>query len=345
MGAKKSENKDRVTIRDVASLAGVSPATASKALNGAPHVSAKARKRVLGAAGKLEFRPNGIARSLKRRRTGTLGLVTDDLDGVFTMPMMLGVEEAASEGGFGVFLCNSHGETERERAHLEALTDKQAEGVVLMNGYRVRERGRPALPLGSVPTVYLYQYTQEVAVPSVVPDDLGGAQLGASHLLRLGRRRVGFINGPPHYEATHLRLKGYRRALEAGGLPYDPALVRVAGDWYEDNGYPLARELMALPQSPDAIFCAADGLAVGALDALHELGLNVPGDVALVGFDDRYFAAHQRPPLTTVALPFREMGRLAGELLLAWIHGRVPEPTVHRVPCRLVERRSSGASP
>lgn len=274
----------------------------------------------------------------------TLGLVTDDLDGVFTMPMMLGVEEAASAEGFGVFLCNSHGEAERERAHLEALTDKQVEGVVLMNGYRVRERGAPAVPLGQVPVVYLYQYTREVAVPSVVPDDRGGAELGASHLSRLGRRRIGFINGPPHYEATHLRLEGYRRAIEAGGLPYDPALVRVAGDWYEDNGYPLARELMALTDPPDAIFCAADGLAVGALDALHELGVDVPGDVALVGFDDRYFATHQRPPLTTVALPFREMGRLAGDLLLASIHGGVPEPEVNRVPCRLVERRSSGVS-
>ena len=300
---------------------------------------------MLGAAGKLGFRPNGIARSLIKRRTNTLGLVTDDLDGVFTMPMMLGVEEAVSAEGFSVFLCNSHGEAERERAHLEALTDKQVEGVVLMNGYRVRERGAPALPLSSIPMVYLYQYTRDVAVPSVVPDDRGGAEIGMSHLLRLGRRRIGFVNGPPHYEVTHLRLKGYRRALEAEGLPYDPALVRVADDWYEDNSYPLAHELMALPEPPDAIFCAADGLAVGALDALHELGLDVPGDVALVGFDDRYFAAHQRPPLTTVALPFREMGRLAGELLLAAIHGRGPEPTINRVPCHLVERRSSGASP
>jgi len=332
---------DRVTLRDVARLAGVSPATASKSLNGASDVSAGTRERVLSAAGRLGFRPNDIARSLRGRRTHTLGLITDDLKGVFTTPMMIGVEEAVSAAGFSVFLCNSRGEPGRERAHLEALLDKQAEGVILMSGYRVRERGAPALPLGGMPVIYLYQYTRDIAAPCVVPEDRGGAELGAAHLLSQGRRRIGFINGPAHYEATRLRLEGYKEALEGAGIGYDPALVRVADKWYESSGYGLARELMALPEPPDAIFCAADSLAAGALDALHELGLDVPRDVALVGFDDRPQAAHLRPPLTTVALPLYEMGKLAGELLLDAVRDRAPEPTVHRVPCSLVLRQSS----
>lgn len=331
----------RVTIHDVARLAGVSPATVSKVLNGGRYVSAPTRERVRSAVAKLGYRPNTIARSLKKQRTHTIGLITDDLKGVFTMPLMLGIEEAVSEQGFNVFLCNSHGEAARERTHLQALVDKQVEGIILLSGYRVHERGAPALPIGDLPIVYLYQYTHDIQAPAVIPDDRGGAELGTAHLARGGRRRIGFINGPPHYEVTHQRLDGYRMALEQAGLAYDPALVRVSS-WHENSGYRLAHELMALSTPPDAIFCASDSLAVGALDALHELGLEIPGDVAVVGFDNREFAAHQRPPLTTVALPLYEMGKLAGELLMAAVHGETPEPIIHDLACTLVLRESGG---
>jgi LacI family transcriptional regulator len=347
---EKGDKRTRAKIRDVARLAGVSPATVSKALNGAPHVSVEARERVLSAASKLNFRPNGVARGLRTQRTQTLGLVTDDLEGVFTTSMLLGLEETASTGGFNVFLCNSRGDLARERAHLEALLDKQVEGVVLC-GHRAERRGAPALDMGSVPLVYLHQYTEEVPIASVVPDDRGGAELGAAHLLAAGCERIGFINGPPDYEVTHLRAEGYQRAIERAGIAYDPSVVR-AGRWApganstadtnESSGYQLTHELMALSEPPDGILCAADTLAAGALDALHELRIKVPQEVRVVGFDNRPFAANQRPPLTTVALPLYEMGKQAGELLLAAIQGHAIEPSVHRVACQLVVRQSSG---
>ena len=190
--------------------------------------------------------------------------------------------------------------------------------------------------------MYLYQYTNDVAAPCIVPDDENGGTIGTRHLLDLGRRRISFINGPPHYEATHLRLRGYRAELEKQSLSFDPALVR-SGKWHATSGYQLAHELMALSEAPDAIFCASDSLAAGALDALHELGLRVPEDVAVVGFDNRYFSAHQRPPLTTVALPLYEMGLLAGEVLLKAIREGKQQAEMHRVPCSLVIRRSCGA--
>jgi LacI family transcriptional regulator len=336
---KNQKSSTAVTIRDVARLAGVSPATVSKVLNNTPYVSDDARRRVEDAAKKLNFRPNSIARSLKMSRTLTMGLVTDDIEGVFTVSMMRGVEEAASAEGFSVFLCNSYGDMARERAHLEVLNAKQVDGVILLSGYRVRERSAPALDLGGIPIVYLYQYTRDIAVPCVLPDDLGGGLLGTRHLLTLGHKRIGLINGPSHYEATHLRLRGYRQALEEAGLSFDPALVR-AGKWYESSGYQLAHELMALNQPPDAIFCMSDSLAAGALDALRELGIRVPQDISLVGFDNRHFSAHQRPPLTTVALPLYEMGVLAGKLLLKAIREGTEQAEQHLVPCYLVERES-----
>ncbi len=334
---------DAVTIKDVAQLAGVSPATVSKVLNGAPHVSADAKERVNAAVAKLNFRPNTIARSLKKKRSLTIGLITDDLEGVFTMSMMRGVEDAASGQGFSVFLCNSYGDMSCEKAHLEVLLAHQVEGVILLSGYRVRQRGAPALPLAALPVVYLYQYTHDIDAPCVLPDDLGGSKLGTQQLINNQRKRIAFINGPTHYEATHLRLKGYREALEEASLPFDPALIRV-GKWHENSGYLLTHELMSLAEPPDAILCASDSIAVGALDALHERGVRVPRDVALVGFDNRAFSQYQRPALTTVALPLVEMGRLAGTLLVSAIVERQASLETHLVPCRLIQRESCGAT-
>jgi LacI family transcriptional regulator len=328
-----------VTIRDVSQLAGVSPATVSKVLNNSPEIASQTRERVLEAVQKLDFRPNSIARSLRVRRTLTLGLITDDVEGLFTTSMMRGVAEAASARGFSVFLCNSYGQATQEQKHLEVLIDKQVDGVILLSGYRVRERSAPALPI-NIPVLYLYQYTRDIAAPCVIPDDKGGAILGMEHLLSLGYRRIGFLNGPPRYEATHHRLDGYRQALAAAGLPFDPALVRV-GTWHEESGYELANELLTLPERPDALFCAADSLAVGARDALRDHGLSIPHDLAVIGFDDRPFAAHMRPPLTTVALPLYEMGRLAGDLLVTAILDHPVEPKTHRVPCQLIVRQST----
>jgi LacI family transcriptional regulator len=336
---KKSAN---ATILDVAKLAGVSKSTASKALNNQNYVSEETRVRVLDAARKLNFSPNQVAQSLKRKRTFTIGLITDDLEGLFTTSMLRGVEEAVSSNNFNVILCNSFGEAAHEKAHLELLLTRQIDGIILLSGYRVRERGAPALELENIPVVYLYQYTNMLAAPCVIPDDFGGATLGTRHLIQLGRKRIAFINGPTHYEATHQRLDGYRQALEAAGIQFDPSLVFTCRKWHQNYGYDAAHELMTGIEPPDALFCASDSLAIGALDALHELGYSIPQDVSVVGFDNRPHSAHQRPPLTSVALPFHEMGKFAGELLIESILNGAHNNTLYRVPCYLVQRQSCG---
>jgi LacI family transcriptional regulator len=335
--------QSRLTIHDVAKLAGVSTATVSKVLNNARHVSSGSRESVLRAVEMLGYRPNSAARSLKTKTTRTLGLVTDDLEGVFTMPLMRGVEEAASQHGFSVFLGNSYGDPDKERNHLQVLLAKQVDGVILLSGYRVKERGSPYQALGGVPVVYLYQYTRDADIPCVVPDDEGGAKVGVEHLVNLGRRRIALINGPLSYEATHLRFEGYRAALRDSGIPFDPALITV-GEWREDSGYALAHELMSLPEPPDAIFCASDLLAVGALHALRGLGTSVPEEVSVLGFDDRPFSAQQRPALSTVALPLYDMGKLAGGLLVSMATGESVATGTTLVPCSLVVRQSCGGS-
>jgi LacI family transcriptional regulator len=328
----------------VARVAGVSHGTVSKALNGSDEVSGETRSKIAAAAQRLGYRPNSIARSLKNQRTHTIGVVTNDSDGIFSTAMARGVAELASERGFGVFVCNSFGRVAKERQHLELLLDKQVDGIILV-GFKVAERGAPAAPTGRTPVVYLYEYSTATDSPCILPDDRGGAQLATAHLLRLGRRRIGYVNGPPNFEATELRLLGHGDALRMQGLPIDRALLRTSPDWNQDSGFRLAQELMSEPAPPDGLVCGNDELAAGAILGLRELGLAVPDDVSVVGFDDRPFAAHLPIPLTTVALPLHEMGILAASKLFEALDGADLRHEIQRVACRLVVRASCGAEP
>lgn len=333
----------KITIQEVARLAGVSPSSVSKVFNDRPGVSKETIQRVRQTAEMLGFRPNVVARSLRVKRTLTLGLLTDDIEGVFTTSLVRGVEEAITPHGFNAFLCNSYGDPEKERAHIQALLDKQVDGLILLSGYRVRARPAPAAEVGHLPLVYLYQYTQDLPIHCVIPDDFGGGVMGTRHLVELGHRRIALINGPADYEAAQLRLEGYRQALQEAGLAFDPALV-ACGDWNQRVGYQLAHQVMKRRRPPTAIFSTSDILSIGVADALHELGLRIPEDVALVSFDNRFFAENQRPPLTDVALPLYEMGYKAGELLLESIREKKRKRgAIHKIPCYLVVRASCGA--
>ena len=342
MSRAQDPSSATVTIKDIARVAGVAPSTVSKALNGSTEVSEPTRASIAAVAARLGYRPNAIARSLKVRRTHTLGVITNDRDGAFTTAMVHGVAKIASDHSFGVFLCNSYGGVTKERQHIELLLDKQVDGII-MTGFKVEERGAPAATIGGLPLVYLYAYTSATDSPCVLPDDEGGGRLAAEHLVRLGHSRIGFINGPPNFEATHLRLAGYRRALEDNGLVVDAGLIQTADDWNQDSGFRLAQDLMSRPQPPEAILCANDDLAAGAILGLSDLGLKVPHDIAIVGFDDRPFAAHLPIPLTTVALPLVEMGELAARTMFAAIAGHPESSEITRVPCRLVIRASCGS--
>ncbi len=339
--AERATPTSRVTISDVARAAGVSTATVSRVLNDKPDVKSAVRDRVMTTIDRLNYRPSAVARGLRSRRSQTIAIVTGDIDGVFSGPMMRGVEEAAAADGVGVFLCNSYGEIERERQHLRRLLDLHVDGVILMSGSGLRNRSAPALALGSVPYVFCYDDTDDHSVPSIHADERAGARLAVDHLVAGGRRRIGFVNGPITWRAPHERLAGFREGLAAADLPYDRATALFCPSWEPEAGYTLTQHLLSLEPAVDAIFCASDDLASGALAALKDAGRTVPGDVSVVGFDDRPLAVHQRPPLTTVALPLVEMGRVAGSTLLRTIEGEDVVPGDVKVPCSLVVRAST----
>lgn len=332
--------KQTITILEVARLAGVSTASVSKVFNHVQGVSKKTRAAVLAAAGQLEYLPNNAARSLRAMRSHTIGVITDDMEGVFTTSLRRGVDDACRERDFSVFLTNSYGDMDRERINIEVLQARQVDGIILMSGYNPSRRNLPAAAM-NVPCVYLYQYPEQDFYPSVLPDDVQGGYLGTTALIDLGHQRIGLLNGPASYESTFLRYEGYQTALNDHGLVFDPHLVR-AGEWHQQSGYDQAMSLMRLKQPPSALFCLSDLLALGAAEALSQLHVSVPEDVSLLGYDDRFFAAHARPPLSTVALPLVEMGRQAGVELLDMILGVREYSGMNRIPCRLVERLSTG---
>jgi LacI family transcriptional regulator len=327
----------RVTIRDVAAEAGVSIGTASKALNGQGKLRAETRERVAEAAQRLGFAPNTLAQALLAGRSFTVGLITTDSFGRFSIPVMLGAEDALGTGQVSVFMCDTRDDPDRERRYIEMLAARRVDGLIV-TGRRVEPR--PPVRAGhGIPVVYAMTQPLGEDGPAVLPDDEGGGRAATEHLLAAGRRQIGHITGPERFLAARKRATGFSAALAAHDLePYGG--VR-SGEWSERWGRESARVLLADRPDLDAIFCGSDQIARGVGDTLRAAGRRIPDDVALVGFDNwEPMTLGAQPPLTSVDMGLEEVGRAAAELLLAAIADE-PAHGVRTVPSRLVVRQSS----
>jgi LacI family transcriptional regulator len=330
-----------LTIRDVARAANVSIGTVSKALNKNGSLKQETRARVIAVAKELGFRPNDLAQSLHRGQTFTVGLITSDSFGRFSIPIMEGLEEHLSDSRISVFMCNGADDPEREARHVEALLGKRVDGIVV-TGRRADPRRRLEVNGADLPILYVYSQSDEPDAFGLVPDDEGGAALATEHLIKLGRKRIAHITGPERFEAVRLRRDGYRNELARHGLTA-PNDYYLPGIWSEDWGREAVAKLFATRRSPpDAIFCGNDQIARGAIDALRERGIGVPESVSVVGFDNwEIVAAATRPPLTSVDMNLKELGREAGRCLIELIDGTTLKG-VRRLPCSLVIRESCG---
>ncbi|WFE76669.1 LacI family DNA-binding transcriptional regulator [Roseinatronobacter sp. S2] len=333
----------RVTIRDVALRSGVSVTTASRALNGEGRMAPETRARVQEAAKALSYRPNSIAQGLVRKRSFTLGLLTNDTYGRFTLPVASGLSSAAVDRGVSVLLASYQDDPELARINLQALEDRQVDGLVLA-GKRIDRAPHESLRKSGIPTVHVMSACDEDGI-AFVPDDAGGARIATQHLLDLGRRSIAHVTGPAAFAAACIRAESYARTLaDNDATPWGDVIF---GAWSEQHGFDIARLLFGRNQAacaPDAIFCGNDQIARGMIDGLTHLGVSVPGDVAIVGFDNwEIFAAATRPPLTTIDMGLVELGRQAGLCLLDLIEGREVPPGLTHTPSQLVIRQSCGA--
>jgi LacI family transcriptional regulator len=327
----------RVTIRDVAAEAGVSIGTASKALNGRGKLRTETRQRVSEVAERLGFAPNTLAQALLAGRSFTVGLITTDSFGRFSIPVMLGAEDALGTGEVSVFMCDTRDDPERERRYVETLASRRVDGLIV-TGRRVEPRP-PVVAGPGIPVVYAMTQPAGQDGPAVLPDDEGGGWVAAEHLLGGGRRRIGHITGPERFLSARARAAGFSAALAAEGVrPHGSAMF---GEWSERWGREAATRLLADHPDTDAIFCGSDQIARGVADTLRAMGRDVPADVALVGFDNwEPMTLGAQPPLSSVDMCLEEVGRAAAKLLLAAISGE-PGRGTRTVPSRLVVRQSS----
>lgn len=320
-------------MQDVARAAGVSTATVSRVLNGRPDVNPELAARVTATVQELGYRPNGVARTLRRRVASVWGLIVSDVESSYFTSLVRGVEAVARANGYSVVVCNSQDDPGTEAAYLEVALAEQMAGVIISPA-RPDSDISPLLARG-VPVVAIDRRLAQGATSAVVVDNVAAARRATLHLLDAGYRRVACVTGPEHVSTAVERLRGYRDALHDRGLEADPALERVE-NYRVDGGRRAVRELAALPEPPDALLLANGLLTVGALSALHELGIAVPEEMGVVGFDDSPWAEVTRPPLTTVAQPTDALGRAAAELLL-----RPGAPVVRTLDTDLIVRGSS----
>jgi LacI family transcriptional regulator len=327
-----------VTITDVARMAGVSAGTASKALNGRAGIRESTADRVRQAARALGYQPNALARGLLVGRTFTVGLITTDSFGRFSIPVMQGAEDALGPGQISVFLCESRGDRIREQHHLRTLLERRVDGIIV-TGRRQDARE----PIGhdlAVPVVYAMTFSSDPRDLSLIPDDTGGGAMAVRHLVSTGRTQIGHVTGPRRFAAARLRADGAEKALAAAGLTVAGGGT-LYGEWSEEWGRQAADVLLRSCPALDAVFCGSDQIARGVADGCRDAGKHVPEDIAIVGFDNWVVIAEScRPPLTTVDMNLRELGQQAGEHLLAAINGS-PGAGICQIPCSLILRESS----
>lgn len=330
------------TLVDVAAAAGVSVATASRAINAHPHVSPHTRARVLEAAERLRFQPSPAARALRTRRANVIGLIVPDISSVFFATALRAAEHTLRRQGYTLFITDTEQDEGLEVEAIKALLSHRVAGVILAPVAGSATPLRRALSRYAAPLVTIDNRVQGLDADAVLMDNVEGTRVLTAHLIGHGHRRVGYIGGLLRETSGAERLAGYTQALQDAGLPFDPLLARE-GDWSREAGQRMMDVLLELPEPPTAVVVASHTMVVGALLVLRARGRRVPVDMALVSFDDTPSWPVMDPPITALESNDYELGRLAAELLLARLRGQgTAGRSVVRLSAPLVLRRSCG---
>lgn len=337
------------TIKTVAARAGVSIKTVSRVMNEPEAVAAPTRERVIAAAEALNFVPDQRARAMRSGRSGVVGFLTDVIATTpYSVDIIRGVEDALANRGMSLLIGNTENRPDDLPRILRTFRASRVEGVVFAAMYH-----RQADEFGSVnvgPRVLVNCFTKVADAPTVLPDDEEGGHAVGTHLLSLGHRRIAYLTLLPEIEATRLRLAGLRRAFAEAGVAFPDDIVATAQThtvhFDQAEAFEAARKLLGRADRPTAIFCGNDEMALQVYNAAAALGLRIPDELSVVGYDDyRLFSEGLRPALTTVALPYQRMGRVAADLLLQTIASGATSSEVIRVEGPLICRDSTAAAP
>ena len=349
----KISTKKSVTLSDVARAAGVTSMTVSRAINGSGYVSEETQEKVMQAVSDLNYRPNGLARSLKRRRTDTIGLVLGDIANPFSAELARAVRDVSADRGYNLFICISEHSAKEDVEAFNALADHQVDGIIVATrSNRVGDKQLSEMIERGVSVVCIGRDFHEENADSVTADALNGGFQATQHLIDLGHKDIAFIGATLANGANLKRLQGYLKAMEANNLRIDERFItgntnasdEAPGYSTEKLGYEAMKRLLVLPNRPTAVFARNDFTAIGAINAIKESGLEIPKDISIIGFDDIPMAMHTSPALTTVRQPTRRQGSLAAEYLLRRIESKSAverEETI--LECELIVRDSTSA--
>jgi LacI family transcriptional regulator, galactose operon repressor len=331
-----------VTLRDVARVAGVHPATVSRALNEETRalVNEETARRVLKAAEKLGYQPNPIARGLKTNRSYTIGVLIPDLTNPLFPPILRGIEDHLETAGYTPLTANTDNDPERELLDLQTMRARQVDGIIAATARR-DHRLHDALLEAGLELVLVNRRQEELPVSSATADDRLGMRLAVEHLLSLGHTRIAHLAGPLDYSTGLDRHDSFLETMRAAGIEPDPELVLVAEAFTESEGTRLCGQLMDRDHEFTAVAAANDLLALGCLDVFAERGRRCPEEISVVGFNDMPFAARFQPPLTTIHIPHYEIGKAAGELMLERLHDDDAPPREIQLEPHLVVRKST----
>ena len=327
------------TMKDVSHLAGVSTATVSRALMTPEKVSVSTRKRVETAVLEAGYSPNTLARNLRRNESKTIITIVPDICDPYFVEIIRGIEDAAIENDYLVLLGDSGQQKKRESSFVNLVFTKQADGMLLLgtdHPFDVSKPEQKNLP----PMVMACEFAPELELPTVHIDNLTSAFEAVNYLAKLGHKRIAQISGPTTATLCKLRQQGYQQALRRAGVSMNPAYSAV-GDFTFEAGAQAVRQLLALPEQPTAIFCHNDAMAIGAIQEAKKLGLRVPQNLSIVGFDDIQFAQYCDPPLTTISQPRYEIGRQAMLMMLDLLKGNDVQAGSRLLEAKLVVRGST----
>ncbi|MBF6612629.1 MAG: LacI family DNA-binding transcriptional regulator [Chloroflexi bacterium] len=333
------------TMKEVAQHAGVSVATVSRVLNGSTAVDGELHQRVMSVVEELRYRPNRLARNLRTNSTKTIAIVVPDIENPFFVSVVRGLEDAAFRAGYTVLVCNTDDDLERESSYLQVLGDEFVAGIVVCatDERYSASQVRKILEKG-VAVVSLDRRLEDVPVDGVLSDNFGGTRNAVSYLVEQGHRRIGLIAGPAKYAPARERRAGYEQGLADHGLAVDPDLIKVT-NFKSSEAETATKELLDSVRRPTALFLSSGNVAIGSLRAIHHLGLDIPSDLSLIVFDDLDWAPAYNPPLTVVAQNTRQLGGLAGDLMLRRIRGSSEPPHERHLPTQLIVRGSVGLPP
>ena len=330
------------TLRDVAQVAGVHAATASRALNPETRrlVNSETARRVIKAAEALGYQPNPIARSLKTSKSGTIGLVLPDLTNPLFPPIVRGIEDVLGPAGFSALIVNTDNDPAREQQQVMSLRSRQVEGLIVATA-RLEHPLLEQLHEQGVRMVLVNRRTDDLDIPSITPDDARGVELAVEHLVGLGHTRIVHLAGPQSTSTGVVRARAFASALRSHGLPDDPSLVVTCEYWSEDEGARALRQVLDAGTEFTAVVAGNDLIALGCYDVFAERGIDCPAEVSVVGFNDMPFLDKLRPPLTTVAVPHHQIGVEAARMLLESLHEPDRSPRSVFLPLSLVVRGST----